>query len=326
VGEVVCETRKVQRLHRTRPPARRIPLSRRSHITGFQSLKTGTAEHESTLERDFVTLTCFVDPSAIITSQPWPHCLTRNVTKWNRCLIRNVTRSGGIGTRKFFVEEVAEQVWRVIRIRAASPYRVTSSVRQPVTKLREAIRRCGRLRRRQLPTSTTTAARDNYPKVLIVARHSPSPSLSQTHRCAGDTRRTFWSSRRTWVSEQGKRLNIRKATLREWRQDFARRLREQGVAANATERAVRGQARKPLKDGIYRAAVRGVSRHLRDRVTAIGRDLASGQFRAGPGRDALQRTCALVLGGWRQGGERLGCRAMAAASCCSGKPVLGGGH
>lgn len=107
------------------------------------------------------------------------------------------------------------------------------------------------------------------------------------------------------VSEQGKRLNIRKATLREWRQDFARRLREQGVAANATERAVRGQARKPLKDRIYRAAVRGVSRHLRDRVTAIGRDLASGQFRAGPGRDALQRTRALVLGGWRQVGDRL---------------------
>jgi MobA/VirD2-like, nuclease domain len=36
--------------------------------------------------------------------------------------------------------------------------------------------------------------------------------------------------------EQGERLNIRKATLREWRRDFAQRLREQGVEANATER------------------------------------------------------------------------------------------
>jgi TnsA endonuclease N terminal len=49
---------------------RRIPLSRRSHITGFQPLPTGTAEHESALERDFVTLTSFLDPHAVITAQP----------------------------------------------------------------------------------------------------------------------------------------------------------------------------------------------------------------------------------------------------------------
>jgi len=49
---------------------RRIPLSRRSHIIGFQPLATGTAEHESALERDFVTLTSFLDPAASIISQP----------------------------------------------------------------------------------------------------------------------------------------------------------------------------------------------------------------------------------------------------------------
>jgi len=49
---------------------RRIPLSRRSHIIGFQPLTTGIAQHESALERDFVTLTSFLDPSASITSQP----------------------------------------------------------------------------------------------------------------------------------------------------------------------------------------------------------------------------------------------------------------
>lgn len=49
---------------------RRIPLSRRSHIIGFQPLATGTADHESTLERDFVTLTSFLDPNASITAQP----------------------------------------------------------------------------------------------------------------------------------------------------------------------------------------------------------------------------------------------------------------
>ena len=49
---------------------RRIPLSRRSHIIGFQPLSTGTAEHESALERDFVTLSSFRDPDAVITAQP----------------------------------------------------------------------------------------------------------------------------------------------------------------------------------------------------------------------------------------------------------------
>jgi hypothetical protein len=49
---------------------RRIPLSRRSHVTGFGSLGGGVVEHESALERDFVLLTTFLDPGAAITSQP----------------------------------------------------------------------------------------------------------------------------------------------------------------------------------------------------------------------------------------------------------------
>jgi hypothetical protein len=44
------------------------------------------------------------------------------------------------------------------------------------------------------------------------------------------------------VAKEGERLNIRKATLRRWRAAFARQLRAQGVAANATARAVRGQS------------------------------------------------------------------------------------
>ena len=49
---------------------RRIPLSHRSHVTGFQSLPTGVTEHESALERDFVTLTSFTDAGAVVTAQP----------------------------------------------------------------------------------------------------------------------------------------------------------------------------------------------------------------------------------------------------------------
>lgn len=49
------------------------------------------------------------------------------------------------------------------------------------------------------------------------------------------------------VSEWGARLNIRKATLRGWREEFARHLRAQGIEANATRRAVR--SRRPLIRG-----------------------------------------------------------------------------
>jgi hypothetical protein len=49
---------------------RRIPLSRRSHITGFQPLSSGATEHESALERDFVTLVRFADAAAQVTAQP----------------------------------------------------------------------------------------------------------------------------------------------------------------------------------------------------------------------------------------------------------------
>ncbi|MDQ2655189.1 MAG: plasmid recombination protein [Chloroflexota bacterium] len=55
------------------------------------------------------------------------------------------------------------------------------------------------------------------------------------------------------VSEQGVRLNIKKATLRHWRSEFARHLRLLGVPANATERAVRGESKSARKDSIYRS-------------------------------------------------------------------------
>jgi heme oxygenase len=54
------------------------------------------------------------------------------------------------------------------------------------------------------------------------------------------------------VSEQGEHLNMRKATLHNRWQQFATHLREQRVAANATERAVRGQSRTKMPDGLFR--------------------------------------------------------------------------
>ena len=49
---------------------RRIPLSRRSHVTGFGSFETGLVEHESALERDFALLVAFDDPGAVVVAQP----------------------------------------------------------------------------------------------------------------------------------------------------------------------------------------------------------------------------------------------------------------
>jgi hypothetical protein len=72
------------------------------------------------------------------------------------------------------------------------------------------------------------------------------------------------------VSEEGVRLNIRKATLREWRREFARHLRAQGISANATEKAVRGATRAKVSDGMYRAMQRGASRRIPHQVCSPG--------------------------------------------------------
>ena len=107
------------------------------------------------------------------------------------------------------------------------------------------------------------------------------------------------------VTEQGVRLNIRKATLREWRRDFAEALRKQGVAANATERAVRGVSQSSKSDGIYRAMLRGDSTHLEERALSVAREMRAGHLRAGDGKDRLLRTRKDVEYGWRRVSEIL---------------------
>jgi hypothetical protein len=99
----------------------------------------------------------------------------------------------------------------------------------------------------------------------------------------------------------GKRLNIRKATLREWRHEFARHLREQGVAANATERAVRGVTRPQKTDGIYRAVRRGASTHWRQRAAAVAREMATGgDIKVEPGKAQMLETRREVVRGWAE--------------------------
>jgi transposase-like protein len=100
------------------------------------------------------------------------------------------------------------------------------------------------------------------------------------------------------MSEQGVRLNIRKSTLREWRREFARHLRAQGVAANATDRGVRGESRSPKLDGIYRAEQRGESRDTRARAEAVAAELSKGNLRVEAGKAKLLETRKEVERGW----------------------------
>jgi hypothetical protein len=107
------------------------------------------------------------------------------------------------------------------------------------------------------------------------------------------------------VSEKGVRLNIKKATLRDWRQEFARHLRGQGVAANATDRQVRGVVNPQKTDGIHRAAMRGASTHWRQRTAAVARELSRQDVEPEPGTARLLQTRQEVLRGWRALGDEL---------------------
>jgi hypothetical protein len=107
------------------------------------------------------------------------------------------------------------------------------------------------------------------------------------------------------ISEQGQRLHIRKATLREWRSGFANHLRALGVAANATPRYVRGEPGLRKPDGIYRASLRGGSTYMRERAEAVARELAEGKLRIEPGKARLVGTRNEVQRAWLAVGDIL---------------------
>jgi hypothetical protein len=107
------------------------------------------------------------------------------------------------------------------------------------------------------------------------------------------------------VSEQGERLHIRKATLREWRSEFARHLRALGVAANATPRYVRGETGLRKPDGIYRASLRGESTYMRERAEAVAQELAQKTLRVEPGKASLVNARNEVRRAWLAIGDVL---------------------
>ena len=100
------------------------------------------------------------------------------------------------------------------------------------------------------------------------------------------------------TSDEGQRLYLNKATLRQWREGFAHHLRAVGVAANATPRHVRGETRPRKSDAIYRAAKRGESTHWQKRVSAVRQELKQGKLQVEPGKSKLLRTRQEVHRGW----------------------------
>jgi hypothetical protein len=106
-------------------------------------------------------------------------------------------------------------------------------------------------------------------------------------------------------SEQGRRLHIDKAMLREWREDFARLMREQGIAANATARVLRGKNRGKTQDAIYRAQRRGASHAVRERVKDVVNELRLTGTVRDPGRSHPLETRKVVVAAWTRTADQL---------------------
>ncbi|WGT63688.1 relaxase/mobilization nuclease domain-containing protein [Variovorax paradoxus] len=123
--------------------------------------------------------------------------------------------------------------------------------------------------------------------------------------------------------EPGKRLYIRKETLRQWREQFASLMREQGVAANATPRQVRGQIRKPYKDAIHHRlrALRAFaqlpivqreerrapkpSTAMRTKLGKVLQNLKAGRVASDAGQAKMLDTRQEVLADWHATAEKL---------------------
>jgi hypothetical protein len=103
-------------------------------------------------------------------------------------------------------------------------------------------------------------------------------------------------------NELGKRLHIDKALLQEWREHFAQLMRKQGIAANATRRAVRGKNKRTDTDKMLRAERHGRPRVLRQHVESVVKGYYVGAGFQDPAREKLVETRKNVVihSGWIQ--------------------------
>lgn len=100
-------------------------------------------------------------------------------------------------------------------------------------------------------------------------------------------------------SNQGPRLHIDKPMLRAWREEFARMMREQGVAANATPSIYRGRNKSGKKDTAYRAQRRNHSTVVRARIESIAKELRATGKIADPKHDQLEQSRDAVVAQWK---------------------------
>jgi len=98
--------------------------------------------------------------------------------------------------------------------------------------------------------------------------------------------------------EYGRRLHIDKPMLREWREDFARSMRVQGIAANATSRTIRGRNKGKARDGAFRAQRRGNSTAIHAKVAKIATELTKNGRCREPARSQLIETRKVVIANW----------------------------
>jgi hypothetical protein len=93
--------------------------------------------------------------------------------------------------------------------------------------------------------------------------------------------------------EDGRRLHIDKTMLREWRSDFAQMMRDQGIAANATPRVIRGQTKRASRNAMLWA-----QRRVQERVESVVNELRTTGTVHDPARAKLLETRRAVLTGW----------------------------
>jgi len=106
-------------------------------------------------------------------------------------------------------------------------------------------------------------------------------------------------------SEHGRRLHIDKEMLRTWREDFARMMRKQGIAANATPRVLRGKNKGKTKDAIYRAQRRGASHAVREKLKNVVHELQSTGTLRDPAKGHLVETRKALVAAWARTADQL---------------------
>jgi hypothetical protein len=103
----------------------------------------------------------------------------------------------------------------------------------------------------------------------------------------------------------GRKLHIDKQMLHVWREDFARLMREQGIAANATPRFVRGRNKRKAKWDAFQAELHGTSTALLERVNDIANELAQTGTIRDPARAKLIETRKAIIGSWMKTADAL---------------------